>query len=168
MIKKNFIKSNDVLLFACFARSYDAEHLKRKRIHLISSVVASSYEIDLENLNMSFLREKIENGMYRSTYYIFNVVDEFSEDITYPLINVTKDNNILNINRNAVHNYFNCIRVINISYATLLTFLEYDGKIINLTENFTKEIFGDIEIKDNKFNSICQDSVFIFRNVQWN
>jgi hypothetical protein len=160
MTKKYFIKSNDVLLLVCFTRSYDETHIKNKRIHLISSVASSSYDIDMSNIDFEFLREKIEKGMYRSTYYVFNVVDELNNKDEIPLIN--RFDNIMN--NKAIVNFYDCVRVINIGFSALLTLLE-NGENLNITNDFIKEIFGDIDLKKKDFDSICQDSIFIFRNI---
>ena len=92
MTKKKFIKSDDILLLVCFARSFDEEHIKSKRIHLVSSVVNSSYVINYNNIDFEFLREKMGKGLYRSTYYVFNVIDEFNNNEKIPYIN--KFNNL--------------------------------------------------------------------------
>src|ERR1700761_7435013 len=169
MVNKYFIKSGDsgesgdILLLVCFARSYDDTHIKNKRIHLVSSVVCSSYDIKYNNIDLDFLKEKIEKGMYRSTYYVFNVVDELNNKDELPLID--RFDNMMN--SGAIVNYHNCVRFINIGFAALLTLLEDDGKKLNMTNDFITEIFGDIESTKKNFDSICQDSVFIFRNINW-
>jgi hypothetical protein len=161
---KKFLKMDDKLLLVCFARSYDKIHIKSKRIHLVSSVVSSSYGFDLNDIDYSFLKEKMERKMYRSTYYVFNVVDEYANKENLALID-----RLYNIDNRGVtiNNYYNCVRVINIGINSLLTFLEDDGNKLNITNDFITDIFGDIDSKKKNFDSICQDSVFIFRNICW-
>lgn len=161
---KEFLKmEEDKLLLVCFARSYDETHIKSKRIHLTSSVVMSSYDINFSDIDFSFLKEKMERGMYRNSYYVFNVVNEYDNRDGLPLID-----RFYNIeNKKAVQNYYNCVRVINIEFDTLLTYLEDDGNKLNITNDFITDIFGNIESTKKNFDSICQDSVFIFRNTSW-
>lgn len=154
----------DKLLLVCFARSYDKMHVKNKRIHLASSVVMSSYNIDLYGIDFQFLKEKMKRGMYRSTYYIFNVVDGYYNKDCLPLID--RFYNIEN-KKEGIYNYYDCVRVINIEFDSLLTLLEDDGNKLNITNDFITNIFGNVESKKKNLDSICQDSVFIFRNISW-
>lgn len=166
-MKKTFSKIEDELLLVCFARSFDEAHIKRKRIHLASSVVKSSYDVVFSDIDFSFLKEKMEKGMYRSTYYVFNVVDNFNNKDNFPLINLFD-----NVGKSwsvQVANYFDCVRVINIEFGLLLILLEEadDDNKLNLTNDFLTEFLGTKESTKKNFDSICQDSVFIFRNIDW-
>jgi hypothetical protein len=154
MNKKNFNKVNYNIILACFARSYDASHIKNKKIHLVSSVVHSTYEIDIDNIDFEFLREKIEKGMYRSTYYIFKVFPDVDDNLS---------NNI-----KVESDYFGCVRIINISFFTLIRCIENNGKLLDLSEDLTNELFGSKDSTEKDFYSILQDSVFIFYNLKWN
>jgi len=42
-----------------------------------------------------------------------------------------------------------------------------DDNKLNLTNDFITEILGAKESTKKNFDSICQDSVFIFRNIDW-
>jgi hypothetical protein len=161
---KKFLKlKEDKLLLACFARSYDEVHIKSERIHLACSVVMSSYNISFYEIDYSFLKEKMERGMYRSTYYVFNVVDEYNNKHNLPLIDLFDDIK----NNEAIENIEGCVRFINIGLEALLTMLVDDGNKFNITNDFITNIFGDKESTKKNFDSICQDSVFIFRNIRW-
>lgn len=153
MNKRIFKEVNYNIIFACFARSFDDSHIKNKKIHLVSSVVNSTYGFNIGYTNFSFLREKIEKGMYRSTYYIFNVFCGGGMDICDSL-RVEGD-------------YFGCVRVINVSIFTLIKCIENNGKMLDLSENLITEIFGGIDSTKKDFDSILQDSVFLFYNIKW-
>ena len=55
-----FNKVNYNIILACFARSFDESHIKSKKIHLVNSVVHTPYEVNLDKIDLDFLREKIE------------------------------------------------------------------------------------------------------------
>ncbi len=126
MNKKIFNEVNENIILACFARSYDDSHIKNKKIHLVSSVVYSNYEVNVNSIDLDFLQEKIVNGMYRSTYYIFNVDVDVDEDV------ILSDSRL-----NVENNYFGCVRVINIRLFDLFRSIENEGKMLDFSENIS-------------------------------
>lgn len=159
MNKKIFNKVNENIILACFARSYDESHIKNKKIHLVSSVVYSNYEVNVHSIDLDFLQEKIVKGMYRSTYYIFNVDLDVDDEGFF---------SDTHLNVDVENNYFGCVRVINIRLFDLVRCIENEGKMLDFSENISAEIFGFNDSTKKDFDSILQDSVFIFKNIKWN
>jgi hypothetical protein len=169
------MNENEFIIFACFTRSYDESHIKSERIHLISSVVCSSYEYDLYDIEneQGILRKFIDEMKCRSTYNIVTVLSDLDNNYNKNKINLfslitdrVKDN--IKSQYSAEFYSGDCVRLINISLDNFLGLLDYDGKELDFNEDFLTSFFGKKDSKEKELDLIFQDSVFIFRNIPWN
>ena len=151
------IDNNGSRVLACFARSYDENHVKSGRIHLISSVVLTRYEF-FQSQSMIENMNNPENN-YKDLYTVFNIVDE--DDISLENLDGYKYK-VDEVNQR--------IRFIHLPMSTLLglgLFANDDYKFSDMEKNFRNNIFGEKNLKNKDNENICRDSLFIFSNEYW-
>ena len=137
---------NNLKIFACFTRSFDDNHLNKNKINLISSIVATSLDYDLDN--SQFYNDKRD-------YIIIRVVDEsYFFDRDYRIeIKEPKQN----------------LKLIIITLEELLSNIMFDRT--NNKNYLLNQIFGMFQInnKYDKFdNRLYRNTLFEFNNgLNW-
>jgi hypothetical protein len=138
-------------IYASFARSYDFNHVKTKKIHLISSIVSNcrNYHLDL-NLYLNTITQKKGDNLY----FLFIITNE-PETIYINSYNIYIENGGNIEIKNIV--------IFSLTLDQLIGHLTFIAKDNALFEN----IFGNKELTEKDFDLIYQNSFFIFKDMFW-
>jgi hypothetical protein len=161
-------QKNKFVIYACFSRSFDENHIKSKKIHLISSIIGFFEEshikimefISRDEEETSSKLEQLEKYGY-NIHYIFMVMDDDEFEITFNHLRGSdffKD--YLRNGYKVVQTRLN-FRIIVLNIDKLIGSLSFSDYGSTLFES----IFGNKILNQKDFDNIYQNSLFIFNNI---
>ena len=146
---------NNFLIYACFSRSLDKYHVSNNKIHLISSIVGSCDNLHVvENfiLNNSIIKINIDSNIF--IFVIFDTRENLTKH--YDSFNF-KENNKIFITESTSFTYEIRRGSLIIRYLTIEAFL-YNSFLVS-------NIFGLSNLQAKDFDSVHQNSLFVFHNI---
>ena len=135
-------ETSDFAIISTFSRSFDTSHNIKNRIHLVSSICL------IKQTEMEII------GNYLNNYY-----PNTSEKISYVFILTA---NLINYMQPDITNKGSLV-IIKCSISTFIKNMLFTEESNSLFDN----VFGGLNLKSKDFDSICQQSVFIFLNQMW-
>ena len=135
-------ENSDFAIISTFSRSFDTSHNIKNRIHLVSSICL------IKQTEMEII------GNYLNNYY-----PNTSEKISYVFILTA---NLINYMQPDITNKGSLV-IIKCSISTFIKNMLFTEESNSLFDN----VFGGLNLKSKDFDSICQQSVFIFLNQMW-